>query len=68
MKVEGAMEADGVVEGFDVVKNHGMGDGAARRDEGAEAFGFEGGPERLIRVAHPAAVYLPSVDSMVALS
>ncbi len=41
------MEADGVVEGFDVVKNHGMGDGAARRDEGAEAFGFEGGPEGL---------------------
>jgi hypothetical protein len=53
LKVEGAMEADGVVEGFDVVKNHGMGDGAAGRDEGAEAFGFEGGPEGLPRFARP---------------
>ena len=53
-EVEGAVEAERVVEGFDGVKNHGMSDCAGGRDEGAEALGFEGGPEGLIRVAHTA--------------
>ena len=63
MEVEGTVEADRVIEGLpsavsaslrlDVVKNHGMGDGAGGRDEGGEALGFEGGPEGLARFARP---------------
>ena len=36
-----------VVEGFDVIEDHGMGGGAGGREEGAEALGLEGGPEGL---------------------
>lgn len=41
------MKASSVVEGFDVVKNHGMGNGVRGRDEGAETFGLESGPKGL---------------------
>src|SRR5258708_3111407 len=47
LESQGDVQADGVVEGFDGVKNHGMSRGVGRRDEGAEAFGFESGPEGL---------------------
>ena len=47
LESEGAVKADGVVEGFDGVKDHGVSGGASGRDEGAEAFGFERGPKGL---------------------
>ena len=47
LESEGAVKADSVVEGFDVIKNHGVSHGVRRRDEGAEAFGFESGPKGL---------------------
>ncbi len=47
MEAQGAVEAHGIVEGFDVVEDHGAGLGSCGRDGGAEAFGFQGGPEGL---------------------
>ena len=47
LESQGAVKAESVGEGFDVVKNHGMSSGVRGRDEGAEAFGFERGPKGL---------------------
>ena len=35
------MEAPGIVEGFDIINEHGLGFGAVFRDFVVEAFGFE---------------------------
>lgn len=41
------MTAEGVVEGLDVVEDHGTGGGAGVGDDVVEALGFQGGPEGL---------------------
>lgn len=47
LEVQGAVEPHGVVEGFDVVKDHGSCLGSGAWHSGAKAFGLQRCPERL---------------------
>ena len=47
LEAKSAVESHGFVEGFDLVKDHGVGLVSSGRDDAMEAFGFQFGPERL---------------------